>query len=466
MKSYFKPHIMLCLLLFKIFSVPVLNASNLSNEIDYDELFGAQDEGTTKCLNCDEQAACIDRCKTSLFCAECLTRHVKVCLEESKAPKCIGPNCDHILSMTTVKELLKNDDMRDELLKKYVKLAVRNNPNFRICPIDHTTIVRSNNQQWQGIYCQGCKKTHCFECGERHPRGVSCLEAQPEKFKSFIEAFESIKKSDPSLVWKLCPFCGTPTEKIDGCNDIICGNNFHSEHGEMAKDSGCGRKFNWRTAKTFDPNSCVAGPSTSFTLPEDGEDNLEFELENWEQMQHIEETLHDNLRNRLERFRNEFDDHFGDLLYTFCTPICLAISVGLPLYYDWNTNRIKSLCGINSRISYWGSKYGAYGMSMSTVTLNYILLNSWFGNAQTALARTRDEHIAVAITLMLLASPEILTYYFDQVFSPSLCNEDTTGLYEFKEDKFYPLMYKARVFQTTLFAIMLANNCFYRALRR
>jgi hypothetical protein len=45
---------------------------------------------------------------------------------------------------------------------------------------------------------------------------------------------------------KLCPHCGVPTQKIDGCDVMTCGRD---AHGMRRAEGGCGRGFSWRDAR-------------------------------------------------------------------------------------------------------------------------------------------------------------------------------------------------------------------------
>mmetsp|Transcript_37580 Transcript_37580/g.86849 ORF Transcript_37580/g.86849 Transcript_37580/m.86849 type:complete len:640 (+) Transcript_37580:57-1976(+) len=46
---------------------------------------------------------------------------------------------------------------------------------------------------------------------------------------------------------RLCPHCGRPVEKVDGCDRMKCGENYHG--GD--RQQGCGQQFDWGTAKPY-----------------------------------------------------------------------------------------------------------------------------------------------------------------------------------------------------------------------
>lgn len=57
-----------------------------------------------------------------------------------------------------------------------------------------------------------------------------------------------------SQILKICEHCGIPQEKLNGCNIVICGQNYHTTLNDMENNKnsyGCGRSFNWSTAKIY-----------------------------------------------------------------------------------------------------------------------------------------------------------------------------------------------------------------------
>ena len=404
------------------FNCSNLSASSIPHGKFYEELFGALDEGMTKCLNCEELAVCVDSCKTARLCNDCLTKYVKSSLDESKLPNCMGPHCSHVLSMKTIKELLENDEKREELIKKYKTLAVSNNPNLRICPIDQTTVVKSSKQQWQKIYCKGCQKTHCFECGDEH-ENCSCLDIKSENLKNSIEFDKSFGP---------CIVCTTANTK-----------------------SPINRS-------KPDPDGLTPDRTDSAEI-----DEWDFEPEDWEpepvpQIQPITQVNQQVAETRIHEGIGLIDK-FSATINIVCSPICFGVSIALPAYYFLNIRNIGALSGLYSRISYWGQALVELGLLTSTLSLNVLLLESWHNRG--ALSADNIEMIKLAI---FLSSTEVLMYSFDQLFRPWFCisTVDTRDYYDFKEEQFYPIMYQARVLQATLLTIMLANTCIYRQIRR
>jgi len=48
---------------------------------------------------------------------------------------------------------------------------------------------------------------------------------------------------------RLCPQCQRVVQKLDGCDSMICGQNYHG--GDQ--QSGCGHRFNWSRATPYVP---------------------------------------------------------------------------------------------------------------------------------------------------------------------------------------------------------------------
>eukprot|EP00931_Biecheleriopsis_adriatica_P052611 TRINITY_DN3063_c0_g1_i3.p1 TRINITY_DN3063_c0_g1~~TRINITY_DN3063_c0_g1_i3.p1 ORF type:complete len:470 (-),score=45.22 TRINITY_DN3063_c0_g1_i3:526-1935(-) len=55
---------------------------------------------------------------------------------------------------------------------------------------------------------------------------------------------------------RLCPRCNRVVEKIDGCNSMKCGENFHG--GD--RQQGCGFKFDWNDAVLYTPKLSTVKP--------------------------------------------------------------------------------------------------------------------------------------------------------------------------------------------------------------
>ena len=236
-----------------------------------------------KCLVCDDEQSNniqIEPCGHFSQCKDCLTKYVKSSLESGYLPLCIDEQCRNKISLSIISQLFHDDPCRDDLVYKYKQLATVSNPNFRCCPNDKKTLIKSTCNDWHQ-YCEACEKPHCFQCGVSHAKNLSCLEACPEQFSSLIAVYREMRKFDPELEWKICPQCGTPAEKKDGCDEVKCGLNYHSCHAKLnARVFGCGRRFNWNHARRFNPDEDLE-LENSFESEEKRRDQLSFQEERY-----------------------------------------------------------------------------------------------------------------------------------------------------------------------------------------
>jgi len=104
----------------------------------------------------------------------------------------------------------------------------------------------TNNKKNNFIdYCPECKTTHCFKCGKQHTISINCFEANEDLKKMIHEIY-----NNSNIELKICPHCFLPQEKLDGCNQMKCGVNFHNN--ENNKIQGCGMNFDWSKAKKYE----------------------------------------------------------------------------------------------------------------------------------------------------------------------------------------------------------------------
>lgn len=70
--------------------------------------------------------------------------------------------------------------------------------------------------------------------------------------RALFEASQRHKELEADEQWKaqncrLCPSCSRPISKVDGCDNMKCGENFHG--GD--RQPGCGTTFDWTTARPY-----------------------------------------------------------------------------------------------------------------------------------------------------------------------------------------------------------------------
>eukprot|EP00747_Dinoflagellata_sp_TGD_P165554 gnl/TRDRNA2_/TRDRNA2_186968_c0_seq1.p1 gnl/TRDRNA2_/TRDRNA2_186968_c0~~gnl/TRDRNA2_/TRDRNA2_186968_c0_seq1.p1 ORF type:complete len:786 (-),score=96.66 gnl/TRDRNA2_/TRDRNA2_186968_c0_seq1:134-2455(-) len=91
------------------------------------------------------------------------------------------------------------------------------------------------------------------------------LEAHAAQAQSLREGLQRHRELESDEQWKqrhcrLCPGCRRPLEKIDGCDSMVCGQNYHGGNHQP----GCGRKFSWSSA---DPYVAAGGDTHDVEMP-------------------------------------------------------------------------------------------------------------------------------------------------------------------------------------------------------
>merc|ERR1712070_1166222 len=99
------------------------------------------------------------------------------------------------------------------------------------------------------------------------------LEKHHDQHRKHVEAVrEGIKRHrelERDEKWKvrhcrLCPRCRRVVEKIDGCDSMLCGQNYHGGN----QQSGCGANFNWEEALPYGEQMNESQPNIP-TAPEE-----------------------------------------------------------------------------------------------------------------------------------------------------------------------------------------------------
>ena len=226
-------------------------------------------------------------CPTShRFCFDCIRRMVELNLKEGGVPICpiVRPKpCGHHLSELEIIQLFTSDDCkRPDLIAKYnenqLKMGLSSLSGLVGCPspdCSNFVVVDSVSGNRVKIHCDRCHFEFCSRCKARYHYGITCdqrvvvemrwedwkingsrdydeavtAEAREKRRRDFEIRIEEFKKDER---WKekklrLCPKCSRPIEKVDGCDSMVCGRNYH---GGDAQD-GCGQEFNWNDARPY-----------------------------------------------------------------------------------------------------------------------------------------------------------------------------------------------------------------------
>ncbi|KAM9945453.1 hypothetical protein ACTFIT_003709 [Dictyostelium discoideum] len=176
-------------------------------------------------------------CGHGPYCKGCwksyLHQEMQTCGGEIIHSKCIYPLCNGKLTYENWKDLASDRDY-SRYWYFICKDFVGNNKNLEFCPnpscgnaIRYSGVGRPNDV----VECH-CGTRFCFSCGSEKHNPVSCAQLVEWKSKNSNDQ-ESLKLIKSTC--KPCYHCGMPTERIMGCNHIIC----RKEQG------GCGGEWCW-----------------------------------------------------------------------------------------------------------------------------------------------------------------------------------------------------------------------------
>ncbi|KYQ89876.1 hypothetical protein DLAC_09851 [Tieghemostelium lacteum] len=176
-------------------------------------------------------------CGHGPYCLSCwkayLHEQIMACGGEIINCQCIHPQCQGKLTVEDWKTLASERDYSRYwyfLSKNYVG----NEKHLEFCPNPNC----GNAVKYQGVgkpsdvvECH-CGQRFCFSCGSEKHNPVSCAQLMEWKSKNSNES-ESVKFIMATC--KPCFFCGMPTERVQGCNHMVC----RKEQG------GCGGEWCW-----------------------------------------------------------------------------------------------------------------------------------------------------------------------------------------------------------------------------
>ncbi|KAI1639314.1 hypothetical protein F4809DRAFT_159133 [Biscogniauxia mediterranea] len=174
--------------------------------------------GHVYCLDCFEN-----------LCMSATRQDAAVCI------RCAGDRdaCAAVLGLPELQAHLSSSAF-EELLEQSFASYVRLHPQqLRYCPsADCDAVYRTNNNNNntdpntptptavanREHTCPRCLATVCTACHAQHGEAVSCAEHQ-DRATGRWAAFLRLKRE---VGIKDCPRCGTPVEKTDGCDHVLC----------------------------------------------------------------------------------------------------------------------------------------------------------------------------------------------------------------------------------------------------
>lgn len=257
----------------------------------------------TQCGICfdDEMDGAPVLCQFShTFCKPCMGRHIEEeLINKGFLPACpLSAECGHLLTHEQVEDIVGSSGTASALMGRFDLLAQRVGlqaigafPCAReACP---DWIVPSRPGQQQLVECPNCKIRFCSLCKRKpyhariprcedvrgydqawhewlrngrdsylaklavdHPEYLKILEdlgsKKAEQARMLLESEARKKEFAEMEDWKEknckhCPKCNRVIFKVDGCDAMICGRNYHGGDTQ----NGCGASFNWSAAPAY-----------------------------------------------------------------------------------------------------------------------------------------------------------------------------------------------------------------------
>jgi len=232
------------------------------------------------------------------FCAACMRQHIKAVA----FPRC--PQCTYELTVPDLR-LLKVSHGRVEVFElSKLQHAVATLGADKSNDALGEKLIRCKQEGCQNavLVQQKCREcfacpcgapSFCTQCGEipyHYHADCASVKALRERWLDWVREAQKARKREQAALrallercrqdrdlredenWKathcrLCPHCGRIVEKIDGCDSMRCGSNYHG--GGLQQ--GCGKEFDWNMALPYQPQR-VKRPSIT---------KITFEKDNW-----------------------------------------------------------------------------------------------------------------------------------------------------------------------------------------
>lgn len=185
------------------------------------KLFKEDESIFRSCVICSESTYVLAtyKCRGTyglVYCRNCLKQHFEAAMKEYLyPPKCCPGNICY--SMDEV-EFLFDHEFVEKFREKEMEFKIDMEDRVYCSRKDCISFIPPRNISPDGIAtCEKCKSLTCAKCKlEAHPLLESCPEIEDS---SGTVAFEQYAEENE---WKKCPDCQTFTERVDGCDHILC----------------------------------------------------------------------------------------------------------------------------------------------------------------------------------------------------------------------------------------------------
>ena len=212
------------------------------------------------------------------FCYSCLQSQIRAEVEKGHHITCPFEGCGVPLTHEKIRLIadMKGGNVLSEFYAHDARIA-KSGTRGRDCPYPGcpSWYILDTDGEHDISECNSCSGSICTRCGEKYHYFGGCTEleaarlawnqwkaADRQSYKGEAErAAHQIRQQEANArledlrkdeAWKAahtrhCPHCQTVVEKLDGCNSMICGRNYHGGDDQR----GCGKGFDWSTAAPY-----------------------------------------------------------------------------------------------------------------------------------------------------------------------------------------------------------------------
>jgi len=229
------------------------------------------------------------------FCYDCFRHFATQATQEGKLVTCPETGCKYTLTITDMTEV----GLEEEIVRRYDKTLLQQalrEMQAVGCPTRNcgNFIVPSSTDEREPCLCTKCGFEFCSLCQKKYHWRTTCAEvpeveqrwlwwetqgrnqywhqkveheeqylrqlqtyiqAKSVHDKNLRELQERMRQEGEDERWKaencrMCPQCGRTINKMEGCDAMRCGTDFHGGNIQ----NGCGAKFSWGDAHPYRPS--------------------------------------------------------------------------------------------------------------------------------------------------------------------------------------------------------------------
>jgi len=259
-------------------------------------------------VNCGMERSSTD---THRFCLICIRDMIGLKIQKKELITCPYRGCQYILKAKDLEEIWFDDDVCQDYDRMLLLSNLENVKGFVTCTTpDCNWFALSPELDRIVVNCPKCNAQFCNICRREYHYRSECnevmgymeqwvnwqrrgrrkylnkkkeilngfnlevkeyeiaLQQNRKENNDLVERFKILQQDENHKVQhcRLCPNCNRIVEKLDGCDLMVCGHNFHGGNSQH----GCGKSFNWSGARPYQSQS-QQGPRReefSMTKPE------------------------------------------------------------------------------------------------------------------------------------------------------------------------------------------------------